>query len=307
MMPAYVVDQIDVVTIADGSSFAAMDMMSPFVWKEGERYRIMVRAVPDPLRPNDPTGIIASGWSDDGLEFHLDHQPAIAPDTAPDAADAADAGGCEDPTVLVRPDGYVVYYTGVDARREQGAMVAAAGTSVEALTKRRVVLKAPPGEGNIKEATIVQTPAGDWRLFYEYAAAFENGVAASRIGVARADALGDTWIALDDPFGIRVDGWDNWHLSTGPICQMPGADPVMFYNGATLDARWRIGWVSFSPDFSRVTGRGIEPVILPPPPANRDKTDIAFAASSVIEGDMISLYYSLEDSILRRARIRYYA
>jgi len=147
MMPAYVVDQIDVVTIADGSSFAAMDMMSPFVWKEGERYRIMVRAVPDPLRPNDPTGIIASGWSDDGLEFHLDHQPAIAPDTAPDAADAADAGGCEDPTVLVRPDGYVVYYTGVDARREQGAMVAAAGTSVEALTKRRVVLKAPPGEG----------------------------------------------------------------------------------------------------------------------------------------------------------------
>jgi len=56
-----------------------------------------------------------------------------------------------------------------------------------------------------------------------------------------------------------------------------------------------------------VTGRGVEPVILPPPPENRDKTDIAFAASSVIEDDMISLYYSLEDSILRRARVRYYA
>ena len=303
-MPTYAVEAIDTVTLAADSPLRGMDLMSPFVWKEGARYRMMVRGVPDPLGHNDPTGIIASGWSDDGVEFSLDSKPAITPDGN---ADAVDAGGCEDPTVLVQPDGYVVYYTGVDARREQGAMVAATGPTLQSLEKRRVVLKAPPGEGNIKEATLVQTPAGDWRLFYEYAAAFDHGVAASRIGVARADALGDEWVALDDPFGIRPDSWDNWHLSTGPICQMPGADPVMFYNGATLDARWRIGWVSFSADYSRVTGRGVEPVILPPPPENRDKTDIAFAASSVIEDDMISLYYSLEDSILRRARVRYYA
>jgi len=73
-----------------------------------------------------------------------------------------------------------------------------------------------------------------------------------------------------------------------------------------VDARWRIGWVSFAPDYSRVTGRGLEPIIMPPPAKSRDATDIAFAASCLLLGDAIWLYYSLEDKILRRARIRRY-
>ncbi|WP_287978465.1 glycosidase [Sphingomonas sp.] len=304
-MPTYAVEQLDTVSIAAGSPLDGMDLMSPFVWREGGRYRMLVRGVPDPLGPHDPTGLIASGWSDDGLAFTLDDTIAIAP--GDDPADA-DAGGCEDPTVLIDGNGdYVVYYTGVDAARSQGVMIVATGPTLQSLKKQRIVLAAPPGEGNIKEATVVQTPAGDWRLFYEYAAAEEQGIGASRVGVASAAQLHDRWVSLADPFPIRADSWDNWHLSTGPICQLPGANPVMFYNGATLDARWRIGWVSFSADFATVTGRGLEPVILPPPPVERSKTDIAFAASTVVEHGMISLYYSLEDRTLRRARIRYYA
>ena len=114
------------------------------------------------------------------------------------------------------------------------------------------------------------------------------------------------WTVLPDPFGIRADSWDNWHLSTGPIIATDGGDPVMFYNGATADARWRIGWISFDRDYGRVTGRGLEPLIVPPPPQARDATDIAFAASTVTEGDRIGLYYSLEDRILRRAMVRRY-
>jgi len=304
-VPTYAVEALDTVTIAPGSPLDGMDLMSPFVWREGGRYRMLVRGVPDPLGPDDPTGVIASGWSDDGLAFTLDPTLAIRP--GEDPADA-DAGGCEDPTVLIDDSGqYVVYYTGVDAKRSQGVMIAAAGASLDRLEKRRVVLAAPAGEGNIKEATFARTPAGDWRLFYEYAAAEEKGVGASRVGIAHADALGQAWTSLADPFPIRAESWDNWHLSTGPICRLPGADPLMFYNGATLDARWRIGWISFSPDFAGVTGRGLEPVILPPPPEDRAKTDIAFAASTIVENGLISLYFSLEDRILRRATIRYYA
>ena len=36
-------------------------------------------------------------------------------------------------------------------------------------------------------------------------------------------------------------------------------------------------------------------------------TDIAFAASTVLEGDRIALYYSLEDRMLRRALIGVYS
>src|SRR3546814_13949056 len=112
------------------------------------------------------------------------------------------------------------------------------------------MLKAPEGEGNIKEATLAEGRGGQYNLFYEYA---RNN--ASRIGRAVGPSLEGPWTVAEDPFGIREDSWDNWHLSTGPIVQSEGEDPVMLYNGATVDARWRIGWISFTPVFSYVTGK----------------------------------------------------
>ena len=296
-MVAYVVEQLDIVTISAKSLIEGMDLMSPFVWKEGELYRVMIRGVPDTLGPKDPTGIICGGASRDGLAFTMDAGLAITPGPGP-----ADIDGCEDPTVVVTDHEYLVYYTGVDAARSQGSMILAAGPDLTALVKEELVLKAPPGEGNIKEATLAQAAPGDWRLFYEYAA---ND--ASRIGMASGPTAKDPWTVQSDPFGIREDSWDNWHLSTGPMTQVAGQDPVMFYNGATHDARWRIGWVSFDPNFTRVTGRGLEPMLLPPPAVDRASTDIAFAASTAMEGERIALYYSLEDRMLRRALIQRYA
>jgi len=139
---------------------------------------------------------------------------------------------------------------------------------------------------------------GQWRLFYEYAR--DN---ASRIGLALADDLAGPWISVDDPFMVREESWDNWHLSTGPIVARKGEPPVMFYNGATADARWRIGWVAFDENYSQVIARGIEPLIMPPPPELRSCPDIAFAASCLDDGNTIELYYSLDDQVLRRARI----
>ena len=296
MTAVYAVERLDDVTLSAGSAIDGMDLMSPFVWREGDLYRIMVRGVPDPLGSGDPTGVIAHGDSRDGLAFRMDPGLAITAGPGPE-----DQGGCEDPTVVPTDQGYLIYYTGVDAARAQGCLILAAGPDLTTLTKTDVVLKAPPGEGNIKEATLAQAAAGDWRLFYEYAAA-----GASRIGMARGPTPQGPWTVLPDPFAIRDDSWDNWHLSTGPIWQEPGQDPVMFYNGATHDARWRIGWIRFDPDFTTVTGRGLEPLIVPPPAISRDATDIAFAASTVAADDAIALYYSLEDRLLRRALVRRY-
>jgi predicted GH43/DUF377 family glycosyl hydrolase len=260
---------------------------------------MLLRAVPDPQTTATPTGVIAAGKSEDGLNFTIKPDLAIVPDNEPEAHDA---GGCEDPTVLIAEDSrYLVFYTGVDAPREQGCMMLAAGENLSSLVKQEVVIKAPKGEGNIKEAALARCSSGEWRLFYEYAR--DN---ASRIGLAKGPGPDGPWVAMPDPFTIREHSWDNWHLSTGPIVQMPGFDPVMFYNGATADARWRIGWISFDKDFTRVTGRGLEPVLVPPPAHDRTADDIAFAASTVMEGDLIALYFSIEDCTLRRALIRAY-
>lgn len=299
-MVAYVVEQLDPVTIGAGSPIAGMQLMSPYVWREDGVYRMLLRAVPDPQTATNPTGVIAAGKSKDGLHFNIDPELAIVPGKEPDAHDA---GGCEDPTVLLGEDGrYLVFYTGVDAARDQGCMMLAAGATLATLVKQEVVIEAPEGEGNVKEATLARCRSGEWRLFHEYAR--DN---ASRVGLAKAPTLEGPWEEMSDPFPVREESWDNWHLSTGPIAQIPGFDPVMFYNGATADARWRIGWISFDADFTRVTGRGLEPVLVPPPAVDRAADDIAFAASTVMEGDLISLYFSIEDCALRRALIRAYS
>jgi hypothetical protein len=78
----------------------------------------------------------------------------------------------------------------------------------------------------------------------------------------------------------------------------------MFYNGATQDARWRIGWTAFDAEYKEVVDRCVEPLIAPPPSADRMATDIAFAASLVFGGSHIWLYFSRADRALFRATIR---
>lgn len=297
-MAAYVVEQVEAVWLIAAEPLKSMDWMSPYVWPgKDETLWMMMRGVPNPFNYEDPTGIIWCGYSEDGLTFSMDPRPVITP-----GPDSADFGGVEDPTVVQTDDGIMVYYTGVHANRQQGSMLLATGPDPYQLTKREVVLGAPEGEGNFKEATLFQVPDKSWRLFYEFA---RDG--ASRIGMARAPELGTNWSTMEEMVPVRADSWDNWHLSTGPIVQQDGRDPVMFYNGATHDARWRIGWVTFDPDCNCITGRGVEPLLMPPPASDRQATDIAFAASAVLQDDgTIHLYYSLEDRLISRAIVRAY-
>lgn len=286
--------QLDIARSPDGL-LAGHDLLSPYVWQAEGCTRLLVRVLADPLGPTDPTGIIYSGHSDDGLFFKMERKAVLEP-----GPDQTDAGGVEDPTVVIGDELHlIVFYTGVDARREQGSLLVATGPDLKRLTKDQVLLKAPEGEGNIKEATVARGADGRYRLFYEYAR--DN---ASRIGLALSDSLMGPWKVAKDPFGVRERSWDTWHLSTGPILARPGEPPVMFYNGATADARWRIGWVAFDENYTRVVDRCIEPLLVPPPPKERAGTDIAFAASCVDHPSGIYLYYSLEDRVLRRALVR---
>ncbi|WP_354289378.1 glycosidase [Sphingomonas sp. UYEF23] len=275
----------------------ARDLMSPYVWLEPDgRFGIMVRAVTQPGKPMTDTGIIWAGWSDDGVHFAMLDQPSIVPG----AVGEKDAGGVEDPTVVKMEDGsYVVYYTGVEADMAHGEMFYATGPSVDKLVKTGVALASTKSLGNTKEATVDHEKDGRWSLFYEYAAD-----EASRVGLAIGLKVDGPWDEQPTPFMPREDGWDNWHLSTGPMLLDDPEMPVMFYNGATHDARWRIGWVAFDRKLTRVIDRCIEPLITPPPVPDRTASDIAFAASVTSRDSEIWLYYSLEDRRLSRARLK---
>jgi len=289
------VEQLDPIAMMGNEAVSQRDLMSPYVWRADDgQFAMLVRAVPRAGESGD-TGTIWYATSPDGLCFTATDTPVLSPGPGPD-----DIGGCEDPTPVFRKDGSVViYYTGVDATRSHGEMLYAVGPSISALEKKGVAMPSTPTMGNIKEATVDRTERGSWRMFFEYA---RND--ASLVGLAIGDDIAGPWTDESDPFAPRLDGWDNWHLSTGPLLTTDKTMPVMFYNGATRDARWRIGWIAFDAEYSTVVDRCIEPLIVPPPALERTATDIAFAASVVTVEDQIWLYYSLADTHLYRAIIR---
>ncbi|AYJ84601.1 glycosidase (plasmid) [Sphingomonas paeninsulae] len=289
------VEQINPLTMVGNEAVSRRDLMSPYIWRlDDGSYAMLVRAVPRPGETGD-TGTIWYATSSDGLCFSATDVPVLSPGPGPD-----DIGGCEDPTPVFRADGSVViYYTGVDETRTHGEMLYATGPSINRLEKQGVAMQNTPTQGNIKEATVDRTTSGGWRMFFEFARG-----EASLVGLAVSDGDAGPWIDKSDPFAPRPDGWDSWHLSTGPLLTTDKERPVMFYNGATHDARWRIGWIAFDAEYTKVVGRCVEPLITPPPSLERTATDIAFAASVVNVGDEIWLYYSLADTHLYRAIIR---
>jgi predicted GH43/DUF377 family glycosyl hydrolase len=289
------VEDLQDVQVEGPPALMARDFMSPFIWQEPDgRYGIMLRAVLKPELSMTDTGQIWAGWSQDGVRFTMLNAPSIVP-----GPDEHDLGGVEDPTVVRTDLGYVVYYTAVQPDRSHGELSYASGPAIDRLTKSGVALASSKSRGNTKEATVQETPDGQWRLFYEYAA--ED---ASRVGLALGQGVAGPWTEQPAPFMPRANSWDDWHLSTGPLLLDDPDAPIMFYNGATQDARWRIGWIAFDRDCRNVVDRCIEPLITPPPVADRTATDIAFAGSVISNKGVIWLYYSLEDRRLVRAQLR---
>lgn len=290
------VEAVETITLHATGELARRDAMSPYVWQcEDGTYAMLVRGVPPCGDYTADTGQLWYGESADGLDFTMQDAPVLVP-----GPDPLDTGGVEDPTLVIEDGRWLVYYTGVDQTHASGQLLYATGTGPGDLVKQGVALASSKTEGNTKEPTINRTSDDRWRLFYEYAAD-----EASLIGLAIGEGEAGPWHEMPQPFAPRPEAWDAWHLSTGPLYTGDPQRPVMFYNGATHDAHWRIGWVMFDADYTRVIARCTEPLIIPDPHPEFGLTDIAFAASCVVAGPgLVHLYYSIEDRLLMRARIR---
>jgi len=291
-MTGFTVGKIEPLALDGSPSLTEIYTLSPFVWREKGRYALLLRVVPRSENPAEKIARIHAGYSDDGLYFAMDSQPIIAP-----GPEAEDRDGCEDPTVIVTEGKTFVYYSGWNEADKCGQLLLASGEDSGDLQKRGVILPSADGYANPKEASVVQVMDGSWRLFFEYAAD-----EASKIGLASAPAADGPWTLQPSPVEARPGRWDGWHLSPGPLLNSDPERPVMFYNGATQDAHWRIGWIAFDAGYTRIVDRSEEPLIVPPPGEPGD-TDIAFAASCIEERDGVHLYYSVADKDLFRATL----
>jgi len=291
----FVLGEISPLEVARPAPLRDTYLLSPFVWREGTRYRMLLRAVP---RCDDPAQKIARiqyAESSDGLRFTLHEKATIAPGPSAD-----DRDGCEDPTVCIVDGRYYVYYTGWEESAKRGQLMLAVGNDVQHMEKRGPALPWTPERKNPKEATVVQARDGSWRMFFEYAADDK-----SKIGFACAPSVSGPWHVVEPLFEARADHWDSWHLSTGPVISSQSGAPVMLYNGATRNAAWRIGWIQFDDGYSRVNARCDEALITPPPRRETGATDIAFAASALQQEGGMQLYYSVADKDMHRATLRF--
>ncbi len=284
-------------TFLSSGSLSSMYKLSPFVWRDAVRYNLLLRVVNHSDTPSEKVARIHYGSSTDGLVFTLDEKAVLQPGL--DMSNSYDSGGCEDPTVAWLGGTYYVYYSGWNQHLGRGELLLAAGSEIRHLQKRGLALQSSAQITNPKEATIVRAADGSWRLFFEFAR--DNQ---SCIGLARSANVAGPWEILESPFEARPAGWDSWHLSTGPIATSDLERPVMFYNGATQDAHWRIGWVVFDADYSRVIARSADALVVPDRARHADDTDIAFAASAVELDGNILLYYSVADQYCIRAVIQ---
>ena len=294
-MTGFEVTAIEPMTLCRVNRLTDMYVLSPFVWKEGDIFHLLLRAVP--RRDDEPRLKMAEIWhgvSADGCHFDMDIAPVIFPGPA-----LVDLDGCEDPTILRHEGQLRVWYTGWNQQQATGRLLLARGPDVARLGKVGIALDSRPPFTNPKEATIVGIPDGSWRLYFEFA---RDG--ASLIGQADAEHPDGPWTTVaDSPLQPRPEAWDAWHLSAGPVIGEGGDRPVMFYNGATQDAHWRIGWAAFDRDMTKLIGRSAGPLIVPSE-LNGVATDIAFAASAVQTEDGAFLYFSQSDQDLKRATLR---
>jgi beta-1,2-mannobiose phosphorylase / 1,2-beta-oligomannan phosphorylase len=258
--------------------------LSPFVVRSEHGYEMLLRLVNPSDDPAKKVSRIYHASSTDGIAF--DVGPEVI---APGDWDDSDGAGCEDPTVVGNAGAYSVFYSGYNAVHNSTSMLRAAGTSLTNLTKMGLVFRPDAVHRNTKEAALVKTPNG-FRMFFEYA---QGG--ASLIGVADAARIEGPWAFGGSPLVPRPSSFDSWHLSPSSAIACADGTHILFYNGASKEAVWRIGYALLDQSGTVVLDRPEKPLI-EPFGLTGDDTNIAFAASAVVEDSKNAcVYYSVAD------------
>ena len=290
-MKDYKVKKIEELKLECTSPLSGMFKLSPFVWKENDVYNIMLRAVNPSEDATQKVARAYYGTSKDGLYFNMNDGPTIAPGT-----NSYDKDGCEDPTVICVNNSYLVYYTGWNQTKLEGQLLLAEGKNMETLSLTGIAIPSYEPYINPKEATVAQLKDGKWVLLFEYA-----NESRSKLGRAYSENPDGPWKIEGEFLPAVENSWDSYHLSPGPVLTDSLNQTVMFYNGSDANAHWRIGWANMDAR-GNVTKRSKSPLITPPKGKDGD-TDIAFAASAVLVGKEIWLYYSIADKATNRAII----
>ncbi len=251
-----------------GLAWASKELFNPGAIVHDSKVHLLVRGE-DAVGRYAGTSRIGIAVSADGVTFHVEPVPVIAPDGGTfDAWEGA--AGCEDPRVVERPDGtFVCTYTGFDGK--SGTLMVATSDDLRAWTKHGPAFAGTSYARRSSKSGAIVTEVRDGRLvaariddrFWMYWGEGSCFAATSddlvRWTPLSFDATGDRYLTYDDGWKVhRVAGqqmlrpllfprrhrFDSLLVEPGPPALLTEHGIVLLYNGAN---HWDGGDPSLAP------------------------------------------------------------
>lgn len=230
--------------------------------------------------------------SKDGVHFTIDEKPFVFP------AAGEESWGMEDPRITQIGDRYYINYTSVT---ENGAATSLISTADFCNYERHGVIFAPEN----KDVTIFPEKING--LYVAFNRPVPCGIGNPEMWLAKSPDL-IHWGEQVHFCGISgTDGWDNGRIGGGAVPIKTDKGWIKIYHAADKNDRYCLGaFLLDAEDPSKVLARTKEPILQPE--AEYEKNgffgNVVFTCGSLIENDVIIIYYGAADDKICRADIK---
>lgn len=230
--------------------------------------------------------------SKDGVHFTIDEKPFVFP------AAGEESWGMEDPRITQIGDVYYINYTSVT---ENGAATSLISTIDFCNYERHGVIFAPEN----KDVTIFPEKING--LYVAFNRPVPCGIGNPEMWLAKSPDL-IHWGEQVHFCGISdTDGWDNGRIGGGAVPIKTDKGWIKIYHAADKNDRYCLGaFLLDAEDPSKVLAKTKEPILQPE--AEYEKNgffgNVVFTCGSLVENDVIIIYYGAADDKICRADIK---
>lgn len=230
--------------------------------------------------------------SKDGVHFTIDEKPFVFP------AAGEESWGMEDPRITQIGDVYYINYTSVT---ENGAATSLISTVDFCNYERHGVIFAPEN----KDVTIFPEKING--LYVAFNRPVPCGIGNPEMWLAKSPDL-IHWGEQVHFCGISdTDGWDNGRIGGGAVPIKTDKGWIKIYHAADKNDRYCLGaFLLDAEDPSKVLAKTKEPILQPE--AEYEKNgffgNVVFTCGSLVENDVIIIYYGAADDKICRADIK---
>ncbi|WP_221567154.1 glycoside hydrolase family 130 protein [Alkalihalobacillus sp. TS-13] len=226
--------------------------------------------------------------SKDGVNFTIDDEPFIYPETE------REAWGIEDPRVTQIEDTYYIQYSAVSA---EGIGVGLASTKDFVRYERHGLMLHPEN----KDVAIFPEKING--KYYTLHRPVPKGIGRPEIWIAESDNL-LYWGNHQYLLGLSEDGWDNGRIGGGAVPFKTEKGWLEIYHAADQNDRYCLGAVLLDlDDPANVLAKTDEPILVPE--ADYEKAgffgNVVFTCGVTVQGDNVRVYYGAADTSMAAA------